>query len=369
VLAVGEVRDVGDPGQPLGLDRFLDLLDDAFGAHEVRQLGDDDALAPGRDVLDPGGRARAEGAPSGPVGVPDPGQTHDLPARRQVRAGHEAHEGLEVGLRVRDEVPRRGHHLHQVVRRHVRGHTDGDPARAVDQEVRQGGRQDLRLGQLVVVVRHEVHDVLVEVARHHQGRRGEPGFGVPGRRGAVVERTEVAVAIDQGQSQGERLRHAHEGVVDRGVPVWVQLAHHLAHHPGGLHVATVRPQAHLGHLVEDPALHRLQAVPRVGQRTGVDDGVGVLEEGVLHLPGDVDVDDPLDRSLVGRRGRAATWHGDDSRPCRTVPRTHTPGVRTPGRTGPGPDRGCDPAAGPRRRTSTPDPDAGPRRVTRGAGLG
>ena len=45
VLAVGEVLDVGDALQLLALHQRLDPLDDLLGAHAVRQLGDDDALA------------------------------------------------------------------------------------------------------------------------------------------------------------------------------------------------------------------------------------------------------------------------------------------------------------------------------------
>ena len=126
------------------------------------------------------------------------------------------------------QVPGGADDLDEVVRRHVRGHADRDAARAVDEQVRVGGRQHLGLGELVVVVRHEVDDVLVEALGHRQGGGGEPGLGVARRGGAVVERAEVAVAVDERHAQRERLRHAHEGVVDRRVAVRVQLAHHLA---------------------------------------------------------------------------------------------------------------------------------------------
>ena len=71
----------------------------------------------------------------------------------------------------------------------------------------------------------------------------------------------------------------------------------------------VGAQAHLRHLEQDAALHRLEAVAGVGQGARVDDRVGVLEERALHLGGDVDVDDVFDDVLgwdVG--GRGATRH-------------------------------------------------------------
>jgi hypothetical protein len=114
------------------------------------------------------------------------------------------------------------------------------------------------------------------------------------------------VPVDQGQPHRPRLGHPGQRVVDGRVAVRVQPAHHLADHPGALHVRTVRAQAHLVHLVQDPALHRLEAIPRVGERPGVDDAVGVLEVAAAHLLGDVDVDDILFEILGGRGGTASS---------------------------------------------------------------
>ncbi len=88
----------------------------------------------------------------------------------------------------------------------------------------------------------------------------------------------------------------------------VQLAHHLADDAGALHVRALRTQAHLVHLEEDAAVHRLQPVARVGQGARIDDRVGVLKVGALHLVDDVDVEDAL-LEVVRRRGlRAAAGH-------------------------------------------------------------
>jgi hypothetical protein len=58
------------------------------------------------------------------------------------------------------------------VGRHVRGHADRDAGRAVDEQVREGGGQDVGLLELPVVVGDEVDDVLVEVLGEGEGRRG-----------------------------------------------------------------------------------------------------------------------------------------------------------------------------------------------------
>ena len=68
-VPVGEVLDVGDAGELLGEDQLLDLGDDLLGAHRVGQLGDHDALAPGRDVGDGRGGPDAEHAAAGGVGL------------------------------------------------------------------------------------------------------------------------------------------------------------------------------------------------------------------------------------------------------------------------------------------------------------
>jgi len=99
----------------------------------------------------------------------------------------------------------------------------------------------------------------------------------------------------------------------------VEPAHDLADDAGALDVPAVGPHAHVVHRVEDAALDRLQAVARVGEGPGVDDGVGVLEERRLHLLLDVGVEDVL-LEVVGERIllRGAPGHAGDS------PKDHRP---------------------------------------------
>ena len=147
-------------------------------------------------------------------------------------------------------------------------------------------------------------------ARRHEQRRPAPA----GTRcsawppGPSSSEPKLPWPSTSGSAQRERLGHAHQRVVDRGVAVRVELAHDLADDAGALDVAAVGAQAHLGHLEQDPALDRLEPVAGVGQGPGVDDRVGVLEERALHLLGDVDVDDALRRG--GRWWRwVAAGHG------------------------------------------------------------
>ena len=249
---------------------------------------------------------RAERAAARGVGVPHARQPDDRAARGQVGARHVLHQFLERGLRVHEQVLGGLDHLAEVVRRHVRRHADRDARGAVDEQVRERGGQHAGLHDLVVVVRDEVDDVLAEALGHRHRRLGQTRLGVPRGGGPVVERAEVAVPVDERHAHGERLRQADQGVVDRAVAVRVELAHHLAGDAGALDVTAVGAQAHLGHLVQDASLHGLQAVAGVGERPRVDDGVRVLEEGALHLLGDVDV---LDALTVGEADCVRACHG------------------------------------------------------------
>ena len=106
--------------------------------------------------------------------------------------------------------------LAEIVRRDVGRHADRDALRAVDQQVREAGRQDLRLALGLVVIGLEVDRVLVEIVEQRVGDAGEPRLGVAlGRRRIAVHRAEIALAVDQRQAHREVLRHPHHRVVDR----------------------------------------------------------------------------------------------------------------------------------------------------------
>ena len=304
MLAVGKVGDVGDALELLGAHRLLDARDDLLRPHHVGQLSDHDALATRGDGLHVSGGPCEELAAPRAIGLPDSVQAHDHAAGGQVRPRHEGHELLQTRLRVSQQVPGCGHHLHEVVRRHVRGHTHRDTRRAIDQQVREGRRQHLGLGERVVVVGGEVDRVLIQVRRQCQGRGGQTRLGVAGGRRTVIQGAEVAVAVNERQAHREGLGQTHQRLVDRGVPVRVEPTHDITHDPGGLHVRTIRAQPHPVHLEQDAALNRLEPVSGVRQGTRVDDGVGVLQEAGAHLRGQVEIDDlPVGRGRSPGGGR------------------------------------------------------------------
>jgi hypothetical protein len=140
------------------------------------------------------------------------------------------------------------------------------PAAAVDQQVGQPAGQHQRLLLAAVVVGAEVDGLLVDVGQHLVGDLRQADFGVPHGRGVVaVDRAEVALAVHQHVAQTEVLRHAHDGVVHRGVAVRVVLADHVADDARRLLVRPVPIVVQLVHGEQHPPVHRLEAVARIGQ--------------------------------------------------------------------------------------------------------
>ncbi len=284
--AVGLVAQVGDALEFLVADEVGDLRHQAAVAELLdreRELGDDDRLLAPPQRLDVGAGADLDAAAAGLVGVADPLAAHD-PAAGEVGTFDVLHQPGHVDRRVVDVGGDRAGDLAQVVRRDVGRHPDGDAGGAVDQQVREAGRQDQRLLGRFVVVGAEVDGVGVDVAQQLGREAGQPRLGVPHRRRrVVVDRAEVALSVDQRVAQGEVLRHPHQRVVDRRVAVRVVLAHHLADDEGALAVGAGRLQADVVHRVEDPAVNRLESVAGVGQGAADDHAHRVIEVRRAHL--------------------------------------------------------------------------------------
>ena len=241
-VAIGLVPQVADALELLVAHQLGDVLDQLRLVDLVGELGDDDLrLVRGLLLLDHRARAHHDAAASRLLIILDARAAVDVAAGREVGTLDELPDlGVSMsGLSIRWMSA--GDRLAQVVRRDVRRHADRDARRPVDDEVRNGGRQDLRLLEPVVEVRREVDGVLVDVGQHLHRDAGEPRFGVPvGRRRIAIDAAEVSLSVDQRIAQREVLHHAHERVVHALVAVRVILAEHVADDGRGLLVGAAR---------------------------------------------------------------------------------------------------------------------------------
>ena len=187
----------------------------------VRQLGDDDRLAAAIvDLLELRARADRQASAAGLVGGGDFLRAVDDAGGRKIRPRHVLHQAGQRKRRIVDQRQAGVDDLGQIVRRDVGGHADRDTRGAVDQQVRHARRQDRRLVLGLVVVGYEVDRFLVDVGQQLVREPRHAHFGVAhGRRRIAVHRAEVALAVDQQVAHRERLRHAHDGVVDRHIAV------------------------------------------------------------------------------------------------------------------------------------------------------
>jgi hypothetical protein len=249
----------------------------------------------------------------GLLGLLDPGPPVDQAAGGEIGPRDDDPELVGGDLGVLDERDGGVDDLAQVVRRDVGGHADGDAARPVHQQLGELRGQDARLELGVVVVGGEVDGLFVEIGEQLPGEARESGLGVPHGRGRIaVDRAEVPLPVDERVTQAERLRHAHERVVDGLIAVRVVLAEHVADDARAFLVGAAWADLLLAHREEDPAVDRLEPVAHIGDGAADDHAHGVIEVTRPHLVLDADGDLLLDvggfvharasgsRALVGR---------------------------------------------------------------------
>ena len=132
------------------------------------------------------------------------------------------------------------------------------------------------------------------ILQQRGGDARQARLGVPhGRRRIAVDRAEIPLAVHQRIAHGERLRHAHQRVVNRRVAVRMVLAHHFADDLGALARGAVGLQAHFVHPEQDAPVHRLEAVADIRQRPAHDHAHGVIEVRAPHFVFDIDRNEVL----------------------------------------------------------------------------
>ena len=287
-IAVALVADVSNAFDLFVGDEFRDALDELGFVNLVRNFGDDNVFAILAGFFDCRLGAHGEAAAAGLVGLLDAFAAGDVAAGRKVRAGNELHRFLQCEFRLFDHRDRGVNHFAEVVGRDVGGHADRNTAGAVNEKIRNARGQDERLFFGFVEVGNEVDGFLLDVGEQFLGDLGETRFRVPHRCGHIaVDGPEVALAVNQGITHVEVLRHAHERVVNRRVAVRVILAEDFADDLGAFAVGLARGQTEFVHAKKNAAMHGLQAVADLRQRAPDDYAHGVIKVGLAHFGFDV----------------------------------------------------------------------------------
>ncbi len=271
------VAHVGQQGGLLLLDELGELLDELGLLHLVGDLGDHDAVGPPPGVLLLPTGAHPHPAAPGLIGLQQRGLGfHDHPAGGEVGAGHPLHQVGGGRLGPLQQHQAGVEQLQHVVRRDRGGHADRDPGGAVGEQVGKGRRQDHRLLVLAVVGGPKVDRVLVDPVEQKLGGGRQLALGVAHGGGVIaVDVAEIALAVDQRVALGEVLGQPNHGVIDRLVPVRMEPADHVPHHPGALLGRACGVEPHLAHRIEHAPLAGLQPVAHVRQRPVGDGRQGV----------------------------------------------------------------------------------------------
>jgi hypothetical protein len=180
-----------------------------------------------------------------------------------------------------------------IMRRDGGCHADRDAGGAIGQQIRKGRGQNERFLILVVVGRAEIHCVVADIGEQGGCHLGHARFGIAHRgRVIAIHIAEIALAFHQRIAHREILRQPHECIVDRGIAMRMELAHHVTHHTGAFLEPRRRIEPQLLHGVDQPTMHRLQPITHIrqaarhdgGQRIGeIALGQGVAEVGVLDV--------------------------------------------------------------------------------------
>ena len=109
-----------------------------------------------------------------------------------------------------------------------------------------------------VVVLCKIDGFFFEVCQQRVRQLGHSNFGVAHRRGGVaIYRAKIALSIYQWVAQRKRLRHTNDGVVDRGVTMWVIFTDNVTHDTRRLLIGFVPVVIELVHGKEHAPVHGL----------------------------------------------------------------------------------------------------------------
>ena len=243
-----------------------------------------------------GARPHEHRAAPGEIGLARAAATDDQAAGREIGGLHDVDQGFDRHMRIVHIGKAGVDHIAEIMRRNIGRHADGDTAGAIDQEIGETRGQNHRLALAAVVVRLEIHRLLLDILEQGVSGFAHADFGITHGGGHIaVHRTIITLAVEQRQAHGEGLHQPHHGHIDRTIAMRVVFTDHLTDDTRRLAVGLVPGIAAFVHRMQDAAVHRLQAVAGIGQRARHDHAHGIIEVGTAHLVFDRDRRDILAR--------------------------------------------------------------------------
>ncbi len=296
-IAIALVTHIRNLVNDLFVHQLRDALDQRVLVDLVRNLGNDNCFASTRNLLGRRTRPHQEASPPRAIGLRNIRAPIQEAARRKIRTLHMLQHFFQTSQRIVDQRDRRIDHFRQIMRRNIRRHSNRNPIRPIHNQVWNTRRKSRRLKRGLVVIRHKIDRIHVDVSQHLAGYLHHAAFGIPHcRRRIAIDRTKIALPINHRITQTERLRQPHHGVVNRRVAMRMKHTHRLPHDLGALGVLLVELQPHLVHRVQHASMHRLEAIANIRQCAANNHRHRVVEIRPPHLVFNVD------RNHVGGTG-------------------------------------------------------------------
>ena len=248
----------GDFRDDLLVDEIRDLFFQSSAIDVVRNLRDDQLLTITLHLLHADSTAQLQAAFAGGEIILYAFDATEKSTGRKIRALDEFHQFRNRDLRLVNLCTDAVHDFAEIVRGHVCGHANRDSRAAVDEQIRKRRRKNSRLGETLVVVRDEIHRVLVHVLHQRRAEMRQTRLGIThGRRRIVFDRSEVTFSINQFLTHCPRLRHVHKRRIDHRFAVWMVVAGSVTADLRTFVRLASREQRQFVHRVKDAALRRL----------------------------------------------------------------------------------------------------------------
>ena len=188
------VLDVGDSLDALIFDQLADHLVQPIAGLLIRNFLDNDAIA-AAFLFNIGAGPQGNLAASGAVAVVNALMAADDAAGWKIGAADQLDQLVDADFGIVNDADEAVANLAQIVRRNFGGHADGDPVRAVDEQIGKFARQHERFAIFAVVIVHEIDGVAFQILEHLGSHGGQAGLGIAhGRGGQAGDGAEVALA-------------------------------------------------------------------------------------------------------------------------------------------------------------------------------